>query len=185
MPDLAPSDESLMQATANGDLNAFEEIVKRHQSWAWRTAFRFLGDKDESADMVQEAFLRLLDASHRYKPKAKFRTYFYQIITRLCLDVTKKKKPRYMKDVPETPDSHSDISEQIIHDETAASVRTALHALPFNQRIAIISHYYENMNYHEIASILETTPKAVERLLARGRHRLRTILKDKDNSFCS
>ena len=185
MSDLVPSDESLMQATANGDLNAFEEIVKRHQSWAWRTAYRFLGDKDESADMVQDAFLRLLDASHRYKPKAKFRTYFYQIITRLCLDVTKKKKPRYMKELPETADQNPDASEVLIGNETAAAVRSALQSLPSNQRLAIIYRYYENMNYHEIASVLETTPKAVERLLARGRHRLRTILNEKDNSFCS
>jgi len=174
-----------MQATAKGDLKAFEEIIRRHQTWAWRIAYRFLGDEDEATDIVQEAFLRLLNASHRYRPKAKFRTYFYQIITRLCLDVTKKKKPLYVKDVPETPDPNPHISEQIIHDETAAAVRAALHGLPPNQRIAIIYRYYENMNYEEIASALETTPKAVERLLARGRHRLRTILNEKDNSFCS
>ena len=169
-------DEELMLKVRDGDLKAFEEIVRRHQTWTWRIAYRFLGDEDEAADMVQEAFLRLLDASHRYRPEAKFRTYFYQIITRLCLDVIKKKKPLYVKDIPEIPDSNPDTSELMIREEVAAAVRIAINDLPPKQRIAIIYRYYEKMNYEEIASALETTPKAVERLLARGRDRLRAIL---------
>ena len=176
MPDSVPSDETLMQFTGEGNIKAFEKIVKRHQTWAWRIAYRFLGDDEEAADLVQEAFLRLLDASDRYRPTAKFTTYFYQIITRLCLDAAKKKKPLDVEDVPETPDPNPDASEVMIRNETAAAVRAAVQVLPPNQRIAIIYRYFENMNYDEIASVLETTPKAVERLLARGRDRLRSII---------
>jgi len=99
LPDPAACDEFLMQATGKGDLEAFEEIVQRHHSWAWRITYRFLGDEPEAADIVQEAFLRLLDASRRYRPTAKFRTYFYRIITRLCLDRSKKRHPLYARKV--------------------------------------------------------------------------------------
>ncbi len=58
----------------------------------------------------------------------------------------------------------------------AIAVRAALDALPPNQRLAIVLRYYENLGYKEIASALETTTKAVERLLARGRERLRNVL---------
>jgi RNA polymerase sigma-70 factor (ECF subfamily) len=179
LPDATDSDEGLVQATGRGDLNAFEEIVKRHQSWSWRIAFRFIGNEDDASEIVQEAFLRLLEASGRYRPLAAFRTYFYRIISRLCLDRAKKKQPLRLETLPEAADPRPDVADAMIKRETALAVRSALDALPANQRLAIVLFYYEDLNYEEIASALETTPKAVERLLARGRERLRAVLQGK------
>jgi RNA polymerase sigma-70 factor (ECF subfamily) len=67
--------------------------------------------------------------------------------------------------------------------ENAIAVRAALDALPANQRLAIVLHYHENLGYQEIASALETTTKAVERLLARGREQLRDVLGRRENFF--
>jgi len=171
-----PGDESLMQAAGKGDRKAFEEIVRRHQIWAWEIAHRFLGDEAEAADLVQEAFIRLLKASNRYRPTAKFTTYFYRIITRLCLDWAKKKRAFTMREVPESSDPNPDAGEEMVRKETAAAVRAALNALPPKQRMAIVLRYFENMNYEEMAAVLETTTKAVERLMARGREHLRAAL---------
>lgn len=183
MSDFGGSDELLVQATGRGDLLAFAEIVRRHQAWAWRIACRFLGDENEAADMVQEAFLRLLDAAGRYRPDARFRTYFHQIITRLCLDRAKKKQPLYLETIPDAPDPRPGPVDGLIRQETSAAVRLALDALPPNQRMAIVLRYYEDLNYEEIASALETTIRGVERLLARGRERLRTILGNRNDFF--
>jgi RNA polymerase sigma-70 factor (ECF subfamily) len=165
-----------MLAAGKGDLEAFEEIIRRHQTWAWKIAYRFLGHKEETEDVVQDAFLRLLDASGRYRATASFKTYFYQIITRLCLDRAKKKQPRYMDTIADSPDPCPDVAEEMIRRETAVAVRAALDTLSPNQRMATVLRYYEGLNYEDIASALETTPKAAERLLARGRERLRAIL---------
>jgi RNA polymerase sigma-70 factor (ECF subfamily) len=97
LPDCPDSDEFLLQAIGRGDLAAFSRIVERHQTWAWRVAHRFTGNEEDASDIVQEAFLRLLDASARYRPTAKFRTYFYQIISRLCLDQARKSTPCFSK----------------------------------------------------------------------------------------
>ena len=170
------SDEQLMLDAGRGDLAAFEEIVRRHQGWAWNIAYRFLGQADDAEDAVQDAFLRLLDAAGRYRPSAAFKTYFHRIITRLCLDRARKKQPLYMEDVPDTADPSRSADERVVQGETAAAVRAALDALPPNQRMAVVLRYYEDLGYGEIASAMETTPKAVERLLARGRKGLRSIL---------
>ncbi len=175
MPDCAVSDELLVQATGRGDLKAFEQIVARHQTWAWRIACRFTGNEDTALDIVQEAFLRILDASGRYRPTAKFRTYFYQVITRLCLDQAKKKSPIYLDTVPDYPDSSLNAADIVLQNETVQALRSALDSLLPNQRMAIILRYYEELNYTDIAMALETTPKAVERLLARGRKHLQAI----------
>jgi RNA polymerase sigma-70 factor (ECF subfamily) len=183
LPDSADSDELLVQATGKGDLTSFEQIVTRHQTWAWRIAYRFIGNEEDASDIVQDAFLRLLDASGRYRPTAKFRTFFYQIISRLCLDRAKKKQPLFLETIPDTPDPCPSVTDVIMRHEAAIAVRSALDTLPPNQRLAIVLRYYENLNYEEIASALETTTKAVERLLARGREHLKGILGKKDDFF--
>lgn len=179
MSDLSATDESLLQAAGRGDLKAFEEIVRRHQTWAWQVAYRFFGREEQAADVVQEAFIRLLQASGRYQPTAKFRTYFYRIISRLCLDQTKKKKPVNPEEMTDLPDQAPGAAEELLRKETAAAVRAALDTLAPNQRLAIVLRYYEDLNYQEIAAALETTTKAVERLLARGRKHLRSLLKNR------
>jgi len=183
LSDSADSDEMLMQAVGKGDLKSFEQIVERHQTWSWGVAFRFIGNEDEAADIVQDAFLRLLDAAGRYRPEAKFRTYLYQIISRLCLDRVKKKQPVLLTTIPDTPDPGLAVSEAMIRRETSAAVRSALDGLPPNQRMAVVLRYYEDLNYEDIASALETTPKAVERLLARGRQCLRGLLENRNDFF--
>lgn len=183
MPDSPESDELLMQAMGKGDMASLARIVERNQTWAWRVAYRFTGNSDDASDIVQEAFLRLLNASGRYQPTAKFRTFFYQIISRLCLDWAKKKQPLYLESIPDSPDPLPGAADAMIRRETSIAVRTALNALPPNQRMAIVLRYYEDLNYKEIALALKTTTKAVERLLSRGRERLRKILEDQDEFF--
>src|ERR1700736_6116680 len=94
------SDEDLMVAVRSGKTVAFEQLVERHQSSAWNAAYRFLGDATEAEDVAQEAFLRILDAAHRYQPTASFRTYLYRVVTHLCLDHVSKKKPFYTEMIP-------------------------------------------------------------------------------------
>jgi RNA polymerase sigma-70 factor (ECF subfamily) len=183
LPDSADSDELLVQATGKGDLKAFEQLVRRHQTWAWRIAYRFIGNEEDAADIVQDAFLRLLDASGRYRPTAKFTTYFYRIISRLCLDRAKRKQPLFLETLPDTADLRPSITETMMRHEAAVAVRSALDTLPPNQRLAIMFRYYENLSYEQIASALEITTKAVERLLARGREHLRGLLEKKDDFF--
>lgn len=181
MPDYSVSDELLLQATGKGDLKAFEKIVERHHAWVWRIACRFLGHEEEAADVAQEAFIRLMVASNRYQPTAAFKTYFYQIVTRLCLDHSKKKKPLVLEKIPDIPDCRLSAPDALIVHEKNIAVRAAVNALPANQRMAIVLRYFEDLNYKEIASALGTTPKAVERLLARGRKRLKTVLGNLDD----
>lgn len=67
--------------------------------------------------------------------------------------------------------------------ETPTTVRQALNALAPNQRMAIVLRYYEELDYQEIAVALDTSTKAVERLLGRGRERLRIILVNRHDFF--
>jgi RNA polymerase sigma-70 factor (ECF subfamily) len=169
--------EQLMQALARGDLAAFDQLVLRHQKPAWAIACRFLGDRHEAEDVVQDAFLRLLEAADRYQATSSFNTYFHRIISRLCLDRAKKKRPLCVDPMPDVLDGGPDAADAVEGRQDAAAVRAALAALPAQQRLAVVLRYYEGLSYQDIAAALETTPKAVERLLARGRDHLQATLK--------
>ncbi len=165
-----------MQSVCNGDFGAFEQIVRRHQDWVWKIAYRFLNDGEEAKDITQEAFLRLLDASDRYKPAARFTTYLYQIICRLCLDYAKKKRPVYMAEIPDSIDPGPNASEKMERQEVSAGIETALRCLPPDYRMVIILRYFEGLSGAEIARALKKSPKAAERLLARAREKLQPLL---------
>jgi RNA polymerase sigma-70 factor, ECF subfamily len=170
------SDEQLMQAVARGDVAAFDQIIRRYQHVAWKTACRLLSDSMEAEDVAQEAFLKLLDAAPRYRPTASFRTYFYRILTRLCIDRIRKKRPVVTEHLPESADSSPGPPETLIAREREVQVRMALEALPASQKTAIILRHYQGLSYSEIARIMETTVKAVEGLISRARSSLQVRL---------
>ena len=177
--DVPPADDIdtvLMMRAAEGDLAAFEELVRRNQAGAWALAWRALRDASEAEDVAQEAFLRIYRAAPRYQPTARFRTYFYGIVTRLCLDRAGKKRPDYTESLPSVPDSSRGPEAGVICAEVSDAVRKCLADLPVNQRIAISLRHYDGMTYGEIGEVLQISPKAVDSLLQRARVTLRQRL---------
>lgn len=170
------TDEQLMQSVGGGDLDAFSELVCRYQGLAWKTAYRFLDDSMEAEDIAQDAFLKILEAAPRYRPTATFRTYFYRILTHLCIDRTRKKQPTRIEDVPEAADPSAAPTDVLIERERGAEVHAALATLPPNQKVAMILRHYEGLSYAEIAQILGVSPKAVEGLISRARAYLQALL---------
>lgn len=173
-------DEQLMLRVAEGDLDAFEEIVRRHQRTAWRIAHRFLGDPVEAEDVAQEAFLRILDAAPRYKPSAAFSTYLYRVVARLCIDNTRKKRLIFTDSLPDVFDGSPGPAAALVIKERDAEVRRAMSGLPPRQRMAVILKYYEGLSYAGIARAMGITVKAVERLLDRARTALKSCLSQKN-----
>lgn len=173
--DMVPSDEALMQAVALGDLAAFERLVLRHQESAWRTAYRMLGCHQTAEDVAQEAFLRIFEAADRYRATAAFRTYLYRIVVRLCLDHLRKGRPVPSDNLLPTDDWPSP-DQQATDAEQAQAVQEAIGSLPPKQRTAVVLRYYEGLSGREIAAAMETSLKAVQRLLARARATLEGLL---------
>jgi len=170
------SDEQLMSEVAQGDLSAFEQIVRRHQVAAWNAAFRLLGNVNDAEDVAQEAFLRILRAAPRYRPTAAFRTYLYRIITRLCRDHRRKAAPSSCSDLDTEPSQGPSLEAGAVAREERLAVQAALASLPVKQREAVVLRYYESLTYDEIGAVMGVSRKGVERLLARGRAALGALL---------
>ena len=172
------SDEQLMIAVSNGNMEAFEQIVIRYQQLAWRMAYRYIGNYSDAEEIAQEAFLRILYSAKNYRPSAKFSTYLYKVLANLCLDHYRKKRPQLADEFPadkeyaEKPDSNLQIQEQ------NQAIQLAIDSLPARQRLAVILRYYENLSYEQIAAAMDTSVKATERLLACARKKLESSLTD-------
>lgn len=177
-----PSDEDLMLAVRDGDLDAFEQIVLRYQAEVWRLAYRFIGDTAEAEDLAQEAFLKILNAASRYKPTASFRTFLFRILHRLCLDHVRKKRPTVTDNPPSVADNSLSPARQADQAERDALIQAALNALPHDYRMAVVLRYFEGLSGIEMAEVMGRSVKAVERLLARAKAalepRLDNLLRD-------
>lgn len=169
-------DEQLMLAVGRGDAGAFSEIVHRHQRSAWSIAYRFVGHAADAEDIAQEAFLKILSAAPRYQPSAVFSTYLYRVVTRLCIDFYRKKRPVFTDTLPEMADPAPDPAAALARKDRETTIRRALDALPARQRMAVILKYYEGLGYADIATAMDITRKAVERLLGRARKTLQSRL---------
>jgi RNA polymerase sigma-70 factor (ECF subfamily) len=170
------TDEQLMRSVAEGNLDAFSEIVLRYQQMAWKTAYRFLGNSMEAEDVAQEAFLKMLEAAPRYRATASFCTYLYTIIYRLCADRKKRRSPAYTDTMPDTPASVPGAIEDIVARECEEEVQKALNSLPFNQKTAMVLKHFEGLSYAEIAELMGITLKSVEMLIRRAKEKLQSQL---------
>lgn len=165
-----------MLAVAKGDLDAFDQIVLRHQKLAWGIAYRFLGDQYEAEDIAQEAFLHILDAASQYKPSAAFVTYLSRIVTRLCLDHARKKRPIPTDNLPAVRADNPSAMERLAVKDREMAIRAVLDGLPPSQRMAVVLRYFEGLDCRSVALAMDTTVKSVERLLARAREAMEPLL---------
>ncbi|MFO7957976.1 MAG: sigma-70 family RNA polymerase sigma factor [Candidatus Brocadiia bacterium] len=172
------SDEDLMAKVAEGDMDAFGELVRRHQDSAWRIAYHYVGDRAEAEDLAQEAFLKILGAASAYRPTARFSTYLYRVIANLCIDYHRKKRPDYPGKMRPQESHLDEPDEHLADEERSRAIQRAVDELPGRQRMATVLRYYEGMPLSQIAEAMDTTYKAVERLLARARKSLGPHLED-------
>ncbi len=170
------SDESLMALVAEGDCAAFEQLVVRHQQAVWRTTYRMVGDVQAAEDLAQEAFLRIFRAADRYQATSTFRTYLYRVVVHLCVDYLRKGRPEPAADLSHLTAPTASADDQAETGERRHAVQQAIASLPPKQRSAVVLRYYESLSTREIAEVMETTAKAIERHLARGRAALEVRL---------
>jgi RNA polymerase sigma-70 factor (ECF subfamily) len=178
--DLA-DDLILMQQIAGGSETAFRQLMRRHADKAMRYCQRHLNDQALAEDQVQQAFIKVWTEAPRWRPDAKFTTWFYRILHNQIIDQFRlRKRPMVEIDDEDVAEQLVDTkadSEQTLSDkQRAAVINEALSDLPERQRQALILSHYEGFTQREAAGVLGITESALESLLTRGRAALRQKL---------
>ncbi len=176
------TDEQLMATVADGDMGSLGLLVRRHQGQALALAYRTLGRWDQAEDVVQEAFLRVHKAAKRYRPEAKFTTWFYRIIVNLCLDEKRRSRRTGLNiaDLPEPQSTNLQDNPPALQEqnERARKVWQALDRLNKRQRMVVVLHRFQGLSHQQVAEATGWSGSAVESLLVRAYRNLRRELAD-------
>ena len=182
--------EDLMARIAEGDDDAFEILVNRHQTSVLNLIYRFIGDRTQAKDLAQEVFIRVWHAAKTYKPEAKFTTWLYRITANLCLNELKSSRRRKLFQFLRFGEDQENTIEEVLVDaspspedlllsrEQSRRISDALQSLPDNQRLALILKRYDDLSYQEIAKVIGCSVSAVESLLVRAKRTLQEKLKN-------
>lgn len=175
----AVPDKELLIRHAQGDPNAFAEIVARHRDRMWAVALRTIGDPEEAADALQDAFLSAYRAADRFRGDAAVTTWLHRIVVNACLDRLRRKTVRPTVSFPD--DASFDAVAPKGNDPTSAhevklDVTEALQQIPYEQRAALILVDMMGYAVEDAAKVLGVPPGTIKSRCARGRARLAPLL---------
>ncbi|MEV4109976.1 RNA polymerase sigma factor SigM [Nonomuraea sp. NPDC049695] len=174
----AVTDAELLTAHINGDPHAFSEIVKRHRDRMWAVALRTLGDPDEAADAVQDAFVSAYRKAATFRGEAAVTTWLHRIVVNACLDRMRRKSVRPVADdeLIEAAERESPLPDQTLEREVSMEVSAALKLLPSDQRAALVLVDMMGYSVEDAAQVLQVPSGTVKSRCARGRAKLAPIL---------
>lgn len=155
---------------------AFRQLADRHLDSVVRFATRWLGRRDEAEEVAQETFLRVWQHARSYEPTARVSTWLHRIAHNAAVDRLRKRHETTSDEIDDQPASNRP-SLLLSQKETALAVQTALDSLAPRQRAAITLVHYQGLSGAETAEVLDVEVEAVESLLARGRRKLRQLLR--------
>lgn len=165
----------LMLQVAKGNAVAFRRLSLNLNQRMFNLAYRLLGTHRSMAeDAVQEALVKLWRTAPNWRPDAPVTAYVSRLIYTCCMDIHRKMKP--FDELPEELAAPDTILDEMVSKTQRQVLLTTVDKLPDRQRQAILLHYMGEHSQRDVASILGTTEKAVERLLARARINLRELL---------
>lgn len=168
----------LLQQAAAGDAAAFAALARDIARPALGLAIRVLGDPGLAEDAVQDALTRLWRDAHRFDPaRGAFGAWWRRIVVNAALDSRRRLRPAVpLDDAGPIPDPASGPAMAAEQADVARQVQAAMALLPARQRAALALFHGEGHSMAEIATMMETSEKAVEGLLLRGRAALKRSL---------
>ena len=187
---MARSDVQLMLEVKAGDEASFELLLRKYRTPLVNFLYRMVRDQGTAEDLAQEVFLRVYRARLEYAPSAKFTTWMFRIATNLALNSLRDGRHRQQEismdqqidngDEVASPwevaDRRPGVEHELIQRDRAAFIRRAIAQLPEKQRAAVLLHKYQELDYDEIARILECSESALKSLLFRAYESLRVQL---------
>jgi len=193
---MARTDVQLMLDVKAGDEESFALLLRKYRTPLVNFLYRMVRDSAVAEDLAQEVFLRVYRARKEYAPSAKFTTWMFRIATNLALNSVRDNRHRQMEismdqtvdtgedEQPriEVPDRKPTVEQELVARSRSDMILRAVHALPEKQRAAVLLHKYQELDYDEIARILECSESALKSLLFRAYETLRVELAPLVNS---
>jgi RNA polymerase sigma-70 factor, ECF subfamily len=176
-------ERALLKSAVAGNSQASKEVIGLLSSPAYSLAWKMLGKKEDAEDVVQEAFIRLWKSADTFSGKSGLSTYFYTIVSHLCLDKIKSINKGFFEEFDEF--EHHPIQEvewNLAEGIEPEMVKRAINSLSAKQRMAMLMWAYQDMTAEQIGHALEMNKNSVDQLLYRAKLKLKAEL-EKGESY--
>lgn len=185
-----PPDETLMLRFQSGDRAAFVQLVRRHQGPLYNFALRQVRTQQVAEDVVQEAFVRVVQSATDFKHEARFTTWVYTITRNLCIDHLRKRALRKHPSLDEskgeagegptlgeqTADPRASVEREATGTELKERIALAVDKLPDEQREVFLMREVANLPFKEIAEITGVPENTVKSRMRYALERLQEAL---------
>lgn len=177
-----PDDKTLMLRYRDGDVPAFELLYSRHRGPLFRYFLRHGVDRDTAAELFQEVWARVIQARQRYEPTAKFTTFMYTLAHNVRVDHYRRAGRRpALTEACEDPDTMSapvsgNPDSEVAMSEKMTRFRSALNALPAEQRDAFLLREEAGLSLADIAGVTGVNPETAKSRLRYAVRKLREVL---------
>ncbi len=183
------TDAEVMLRVRTGDDAAFDFLVAKFRRPIVHFMFRMAKNQATAEELAQEVFLRVYRSRGSYSAEAKFTTWLYRIASNLAINHardTKAERNTASLDEPDedtgltidVADGHATAEQEMLRRERLAAIRKEVESLPERQRVAVLMHKYQGLDYKQIGEVLKLSESATKSLLFRAYESLRERLKD-------
>jgi len=183
-------DAAIMLQLSAGNMAAFDLLLQKYRKPIIHFMYRMVHNEAVAEELAQEVFLRVYRSRETYRAEARFSTWLYRIATNLGVNHARDTRHErsastvYLDEpdpetgsTPDVADTTPGAEAALLRKERMASIREFVMALPERQRMAVLMHKYEGMDYKQIGEILKLSESATKSLLFRAYQTLREKLK--------
>ena len=178
------SDEKLILRFQEGDINAYNELVKRYKDRLLNFVFRYFNNREQAEDVVQDTLIKLYTHASYYKNIAKFSTWIFTIAKNNALTELRKNKRKQTDslwtDEGKVIDINSNdqtLDRRVQNEIAVAQLNKFLDEIPENFRMAVVLRDFQELSYDEISKILEIPIGTIKSRINRGRIQLAEKMK--------
>lgn len=184
-------DAAIMLQLRAGNMAGFDYLIEKYRKPIIHFMYRMVHNQAVAEELAQEVFLRVYRSRETYRAEARFSTWLYRIATNLGVNHARDTRRErsvstvYLDEVdpetgttPDVADAGIGAENEMLRNERLNAIKQHVLALPERQRMAVLMHKYEGLDYKQIGDVLKLSESATKSLLFRAYQTLREKLKD-------
>jgi RNA polymerase sigma-70 factor (ECF subfamily) len=183
-------DATIMLELRTGNMAGFDYLIQKYRKPIIHFMYRMVRNQAVAEELAQEVFLRVYRSRETYRAEARFSTWLYRIATNLGVNYARDTRHEraastvYLDETdaetgttPDVADTTPGAEANLLRQERLNAIREHVMSLPERQRMAVLMHKYEGMDYKQIGDVLKLSESATKSLLFRAYQTLRDKLK--------
>src|SRR5271167_4132968 len=183
-------EEALVRRARRGDLEAYDELVRRYQQRIYATIYHMTSNHEDANDLAQESFIKAFSALKSFKGGSSFYTWLYRIAVNKTINFLKQRKNRThmsLNDLDFNAEHDPDLMALISHktprrdaglSELQEKLNAALQKLSEPHRLVVVLHDVQGQSHEEVADVMDCNIGTVRSRLFYARQQLQSLLTD-------